>query len=225
MPHVRKDLNIVGADLWYLVGLITSDGNMSKDGRHINITSKDYAFLDDFRNAYGLTNKIGTKNKGKINQAYQIQLANIDFYNFLLSIGLSPNKSLVQKDLFVPECYFGDFLRGLIDGDGSIRNWLHPENLREQWTLRISSGSRDFLKWLKDKIEKIFRVKGRIHQENKKGTSFRLKYGKLAAMIILEKSYCKDVFSLNRKAELADKCINSYKGWERSKTVLVDKDN
>ena len=31
--------------LWYLVGLITADGFLSKDGRHIDITAKDYKFL------------------------------------------------------------------------------------------------------------------------------------------------------------------------------------
>ena len=109
MPHRRKDLNIVGADLWYLVGLITSDGNLSKDARHINIASKDYTFLNAFRNAYGLTNRIGVKNKGKINQAYQIQFSNVNFYNFLLAIGLCPNKSLIQKELPVPKNNFCDF--------------------------------------------------------------------------------------------------------------------
>ena len=27
-------------DLWYLVGLVATDGSLSLDGRHINITSK-----------------------------------------------------------------------------------------------------------------------------------------------------------------------------------------
>ena len=220
MPHKRKELNIAGSGLWYLVGLITSDGCLSKDGRHVNITSKNYKFLEGLKNVIGLINKIGIKNKNRINQAYQIQFANIGFYNFLLSVGLAPNKSLILKSVKVPKEYFVDFLRGLIDGDGSIQHWLHPTNFREQWTLRVASGSKGFLEWLKCEIEEIFEVKGEIYQENLKGTNFRLKYGKLAARIILKRCYYENVFSLQRKAELAHKCINSYKGWGKSKTVL-----
>lgn len=225
MPRKRKKLNIFGTKLWHLVGLITSDGNLSEDGRHINITSKDYAFLCDFRNVYRLANKIGVKNKNKVNQAYHICFSNVGFYSFLLSIGLSPNKSLSQKELFVPKDYFHDFLRGLVDGDGSIQRWLHKSNRGEQWTLRVASGSEAFLEWLKDEIEKIFKVRGKIYQENKRATSFRLKYGKLAAKTILKNCYYKGAFGLARKTELAQKCVESYKGWERSKAVFIGDNN
>lgn len=67
MPQRRKDLKIQGPNLWYLVGLITSDGCLSKDGRHIDITSKDYKFLSKIKDFLGLTIKIGTKNKYRIN--------------------------------------------------------------------------------------------------------------------------------------------------------------
>ena len=61
MPHKRKDLNIIGANLWYLVGLITSDGCLSSDGRHIDITAKEYEFLEKIKQATGISNKIGIK--------------------------------------------------------------------------------------------------------------------------------------------------------------------
>ncbi|MDP2929903.1 MAG: LAGLIDADG family homing endonuclease [Candidatus Omnitrophota bacterium] len=86
MPHKRKDLNIVGSKLWYLVGLITTDGCLSSDGRHINITSKDEAYLVKLKNELGLDNKIGVKNKDRPNKAYQIEFANRNLYDFLLSI-------------------------------------------------------------------------------------------------------------------------------------------
>jgi hypothetical protein len=59
MPRRRKDLNIKGTNLWYLVGLITSDGNLSPDGRHIDITSSDYDFLLEIKKRIGIENKKG----------------------------------------------------------------------------------------------------------------------------------------------------------------------
>lgn len=221
MPFKRKKLDIQGTNLWYLVGLITSDGSLSKDGRHIDITSKDYEFLRDIRYVTGIKSKIGIKFGSKKNQkAFRIQIGNKNFYNFLLSIGLMPNKSLILKNLAIPDEFFKDFLRGLIDGDGGILRWIHPKNFREQWVLRITSGSKKFLEWLSEKIENTFKAKGRIYQKNEEGTQFEIKFGKVAARKILKICYYENCFSLERKKRLAQECINSYEGWKRSKTIF-----
>ncbi len=223
MPRKRKNLKIKGSNLWYLVGLITSDGCLSPDGRHIDITSKDYEFLKELNNSLGLTNKIGTKNKGKVNEAHYLQFSHRNLYEFLLSVGLTPKKSLIQDKIDAPAELFCDFLRGLIDGDGSIRSWTHPSNKREQWSLRIYSPSLSFMEWLQKSIEQIFEVRGRIHRDERKKPRvdlFVLKYGKIAAKIILNRCYYKGALGLDRKAELAKECSLSYIGWRQSKTIL-----
>jgi len=223
MPQKRKDLNITGAHLWYLVGLITSDGCLSSDGRHIDITSKDYGFLRKLNNSLSLVNKIGIKNKGKNNQCYCIQFSNRNFYEFLLSIGLTPQKSLTQGKVEVPEEFFPDFLRGLVDGDGSIRHWIHPSNRKEQWSLRVYSPSSLFLEWLQKRIEQILRARGRIHRDIKKKPRvdmFVLKYGKVAGRTIFSKCYYDNALSLDRKMKLAEECCAADVGWKNSKTVL-----
>ena len=77
MANKRNFLTIRDSHLWYLVGLITADGSLSCDGRHIDITSKDYNFLSNLKNMTGLKNKITIKNKHRINEAYRIQFSNI----------------------------------------------------------------------------------------------------------------------------------------------------
>ena len=221
MPHKRKDLNISGSNLWYLIGLITSDGCLSKDGRHINITSKEREYLLSIKNRYNLINKVGKKLNSVGDEAYQIQLANISFYEFLLSIGLTPHKSLSLKSLKIEENYFHDFLRGLIDGDGCIRRWFHPTNGNQQWSLRIYSGSKEFLIWIAETIEKLYKTKGKLHSEKKQSNIHILKYGKMAAREILKQCYYEGAFALERKAKLARSCVNSYRGWNKSKTVFA----
>lgn len=218
MPHKRKELKIKGPNLWYLMGLITSDGNLSSDGRHIDITAKDCDFLTALKMRLGLTNRVGVKNKGGTKQAYHIQFANRSFYDFLLSIGLMQNKSRVLGALKIPNQYFVDFLRGVIDGDGSMRMWTHPSNKKEQWSLRIYSGSGKFVEWLDGMIVSLIRVQGKIYKHGE--TVWVLKYGKMAAREIVRKCYYKDCFGLTRKIELAKKCDSSYIGWKQSKTVL-----
>ncbi len=221
MPQKRKELNISGPNLWYLVGLITSDGCLSKDGRHIDITASDYSYLSQLKEKIGLLNRITNKYGHKKAVSHRIQFANRQFYDFLISIGLMPRKSLVLKSLIIKESYFHDFLRGLIDGDGSIRRWFHPTNYNQQWSLRIYSGSKEFLEWLKDTVEKLYHAKGRLHQEKKHPTKNTLKYGKMAARELLKICYYNGAFALGRKAQLARSCVNSYRGWSKSKTIFV----
>lgn len=224
MPHKRKDLNLSGANLWYLVGLIVTDGSLSIDGRHINITAKDSKFLHSVKNAIGITNRIGVKNKAAINESHQLEFSNKNLYEFLLSIGLTPRKSLDQNEVLVDDDYFHDFLRGVIDGDGSIRSWAHSSNKCEQWSLRIYSGSVRFLEWLQKEIEQFLRVKGRMHRYKKEwplSDLYVLKYGKLAAQTILSKCYYQNALSLDRKDKLAAACCHSSTGWNKSKTVLA----
>src|SRR3989344_2477009 len=136
------DLSLVKPkDLWYVVGLIATDGNLSKDGRHISIVSKDNIFLRKVRKALLLKNKIGFKANGiHPEKIYSVlQIGDKKFFNFLLSIGLIPKKSLILDKLSVPKNYFTDFLRGVIDGDGTIVSWVHKSNGNKQWSVRIYS--------------------------------------------------------------------------------------
>ena len=201
-----------------MVGLITSDGNLSKDGRHIDITAKDCEFLRSVRAGVRIKNKIGIKNKGTDKQAYRFQISNKNFYDFLLSLGLTPHKSLTLDRLAVPDTYFVDFLRGLIDGDGCIRKWIHPSNNGEQWSIRIYSGSPKFVRWLKNIIEFLLKIRGKLYKQSK--SQWILKYGKMAAMEIAKKCYYKSCLSMERKRNLARECLGSYRGWDKSKTVL-----
>lgn len=82
-------MKIWGPDVAYIVGLITTNGSLSIDGRHINLTSKDLEQLETFAKILGLKNKIGKKKssynpKGKY---FQIQFGNVVLYRFLLRIG------------------------------------------------------------------------------------------------------------------------------------------
>lgn len=204
-------------DLWYLVGLLTSDGCLSGDGRHVILTAKDEMFLEKVRLRLRISNPVTMTRGGVGSLCHRLQIGGVDFYRFLRSIGLTPRKSLTLGSLRVPRIYFLDFLRGIIDGDGSIRSWIHPTNGGSQWSLRIYSGSVNFLLWLKDEIDLILSSRGKIHRNNK--TEHVLKYGKMAAQDILKRCYYDGCLGLDRKENLASQCVGSVRGWGRSKTV------
>ncbi len=130
---------------WYLVGLVATDGCLGRDGRHVNITSADKRYLTQIRDRLQLSCVVSSKLGGGGNRAYQLQIGSKDLYGQLTDIGLTPRKSLTIGPLKVPDRHFADFVRGVIDGDGNIRRWIHPTNGREQWTARIYGCSKPFL--------------------------------------------------------------------------------
>ena len=92
------------SNLAYAVGLVTSDGCLSKDGRHIDFTSKDLEQIQNFKSILKIDNKIGLKYRGPDRNRYypRIQFGDVRFYKFLLSIGLSPRKSKTIEKVRIP---------------------------------------------------------------------------------------------------------------------------
>ncbi len=207
------DLSLVKPkDLWYTVGLIATDGNLSIDGRHINITSKDKGHLEGLKKKLFLKLKLTRKarSKEKVKKYFVLQIGDVKLYKFLLSIGLRQKKSLTLGKIEVPPEYFKDFLRGVIDGDGSISTWIHKSNSNVQWSSRVVSASKKFIYWLKRETERTFNIKGRLHSAVKIGFPnpiYILKFGKFATKNLLVECYYEGCFALKRKSLLAQKCL------------------
>ena len=61
------------SELAYAVGLITTDGNLSKDGRHISVVSKDVDLLETLRDCLSLENSITPHEGGWGQGAHRLQ--------------------------------------------------------------------------------------------------------------------------------------------------------
>ena len=204
MKRLSKVSTAWSPALAYAVGLITSDGNLSKDGRHMNLTSKDEVMIITFKKCLGLQNKIGkkTRSKSRDKKYFQIQFGDKNFYEFLLSIGLMPAKSKVLGPLSIPKKYFADFLRGCIDGDGNIDIQTHPESSHPQLRIRLFSASLRFLEWTQQEIEKCVAVGGGWIESYP--SIHRLSYGKNDSIKLFEFIYYSGAeWYLERKWNLA----------------------
>ncbi len=105
MLRKKKVSCIWSAHLAYVVGVFASDGNLSPDGRHLNVTSKDKEMTETIRDLLVLDNKIGRKARGgeKEKKYPVLQFGDVNFYEFLLSIGLTPAKSKTLDNVVIPE--------------------------------------------------------------------------------------------------------------------------
>lgn len=137
-------------ELAYVIGLIATDGNLSPDGRHIAFVSGEMEMIRLFRKYINTKAKIGRKSSGFSDKKYfVVQVGDKNFYTFLVGIGLTANKSKTIGELKIPKDFFYDFLRGCIDGDGSIGGFKHPESRLIQYKIRLVSASKKFLEWIR----------------------------------------------------------------------------
>lgn len=178
------------ANLAYAIGLLTSDGCLSIDGRHITLTSKDIEQIENFKLILKLKNKIGFKYRGEDHSKvyYNLQFGSVKFYQFLVSIGLTPHKSKTIGAIEVPDKYFRDFLRGSFDGDGySISYWS------KQWPnsfvlyTGFTSASKQHLVWMKDKILNLFGISGYIGSGGK--GAYLLRFAKKSSLSLVSQIY------------------------------------
>ena len=196
----------------YAIGLLTTDGSLSKDGRHIEFTSKDLQLVKTFKRCMNLTDiKIGTKTSGFTDKRYsRIQFSNVRLYRKLLKIGLSPNKSKTLSGVSTPNKYFFDFLRGCFDGDGTIYSFWDPRWASSfMFYIAFSSGSLNHIKWLQKRTKSLCGINGSIYTDNKKDFSI-LKYAKRESYILFGKMfYSKNMPFLKRKYEKAKKIFRT----------------
>jgi len=191
---VRNNLNLEWRpELAYAIGLLTTDGSLSNDGRHINLTSKDIDQIKTFARIFSLENKIGIKYSSykKEKTYFQIQFGNMNLYEFLLSIGLTPNKTKTIEKVLVPSKYFRDFLRGHLDGDGSTYSYWDPRwrSSFMLYTVFISASEKHLI-WIRDEIKRKFKVEGRLRYSGK--STYQLRFAKKHSIVIYSNIYYKD---------------------------------
>lgn len=198
------------ANFAYAIGLLASDGSLSKDGRHISFTSKDDQQIKNFMNCLDLKVKIGKKVSGYKNKSQaNVQFGDVLFFQFLMEIGLMPAKSKIMGEIKIPKKYFFDFLRGSFDGDGSFHSYYDPrwKSSFMFYTIFVSA-SKKHIDWLRREIFARLKISGHI-SHGKTAKVYQLKYAKADSFQILKNMYySRDVVCLNRKRIKVEKALS-----------------
>ncbi|MDP6756508.1 MAG: hypothetical protein QGG82_02440 [Patescibacteria group bacterium] len=209
MKPLKKVSTKWSPELAYAIGLIASDGSLSKDGRHIAFVSKDKDQIIAFKKCLNLKTKTAAridKDTGET-MCFQTQFGDIHFYNWLLSIGLTPNKSKTINTLNIPDKYLRDFLRGDFDGDGyfySFKDKRWPNSY--MFYTNFISASMPHIKWLRERINKKWHISGHIVNIKR---AWILRFAKKESRILIPKMYYSaGLPSLKRKKVKIEKCID-----------------
>jgi hypothetical protein len=201
------------ANLAWAIGLIATDGNLSGDGRHLSLVSKDRELLETFRACLQLGVAITLHLSGHGRSGLRLQWGDRRFYDWLAGVGLTPAKSLTLGPLTIPDECFVDFFRGCIDGDGSIVTYVDyyntfkkPEYVYRRLYVSIVSASFKFVDWLRATVRRLIGLAGELTVRKSPGRNdiWRLRYAKAESLVLLRwMYYSPDVPCLRRKRTTA----------------------
>jgi hypothetical protein len=114
-------------DMAYVLGYWFADGNMyfqsGAGGYFVSIGSKDVTHLQNVREVIGA----GTLTRITDSDVFKLVICRKEMYDDLLRLGGTERKSLTLTWPDVPDEFLADFIRGYIDGDGSL-TWHRPGN-------------------------------------------------------------------------------------------------
>jgi Winged helix-turn-helix DNA-binding len=208
-----RDPLVWTADLAYAVGLIATDGNLSKKPGRVAIMSNDIDLLDLVRRRLKLDADIRPHQGGYGTRCYHLAWSDRRFYDWLANIGLTPAKSLTLGPLAIPDDCFADFFRGCIDGDGSIVTYIDryntvksPSYVYTRLYVSIVSASLRFIEWLRASVQRLANAAGHVDVRRSGGRHdvWRLRYAKGESLALLRWIYyAHDVMCLVRKRQIA----------------------
>lgn len=216
MKPKQKVKIVSSAKFWYAIGLIVTDGSLSKDRRHVSFTSKDIELVDHFQKGLGVNGHVGKKARGgevKIKKYFVVEFSDVVFYRFLLEIGLTPAKTKTMGTIAVPDEYFFDFLRGHLDGDGSFYSYFDPRwKSSYMFYLSFISASSEHIMWLRGRIQEKIGIRGHV-SKSKNSCVYQLRYAKKETLtLVAQLYYNQSVLCLSRKRVKIEKAIKLSAG-------------
>lgn len=184
----------------YWLGLILADGSINLKYNHFELTLKDKEHIELFKKCIKSEHDINIKNING-NLYYRISFHDKQIINDLLSWGILPNKSNIDFNLpEIPDMFFNDFLRGIIDGDG-MYYVTYSGILRFHIHISVGFSCPTYAKELCDKIKTFYNVNVKCYKER---TCYNITLFKKDSIKIIKQLYYTDCICLERKYK---KCI------------------
>ncbi|GEM_PF-6855244 len=189
--------NLSNAFEAYLFGIIVTDGHVADRTISLMVSSVDKKWMSELAKILNI--KLKTDNRG---YPY-LNLNSVDIVKTIKKLGVNTQKTRFPHKITIPKAW-RDFMRGLIDGDGSIY-------LRNKKTITVCFGNTN--KYLVDFVCKKMRkygtkcnvllVNSQKHQKKAKRPYvlpfYSVSCGGSSATKFLREIYYKNCFAIDRK--------------------------
>lgn len=185
----------------YWLGVMYSDGYIAKaqytNKFGISVVKKDIEWLEKFKIFLKYNGQIGCYKVGESgykpgSEYVRLLIGNNKIVEDLEKFGVVEHKSKIIKDLpRIP--FMDDFIRGYIDGDGSLRT---------KFPHFAISGTKEFL----EAIAKYFDIKYSLYQDK---SIYSLQYNLKESEYLEKRLYSNATTYLQRKYDIAKRSFNS----------------
>jgi hypothetical protein len=185
-------------EMAYIVGLTATDGCLFTGRRKINFKSEDRQLVETYLSVLGRTNRVKQAKTNAGGIVFFTEFHDSRLYEWFRSVGLTPRKSLTLGGIDVPDAYLMPLARGLMDGDGSLENFVHrptrrryPDYRYERIWVSFRSASKTHIEWLRTRLRVITHGDGYLYVAKREGRHdfYTLRYGKACSIELLKRFY------------------------------------
>jgi len=208
---VNEDyFTVWNSDMAYILGFIFADGNIAwdleKSYRALTITAaeKDKAHLEKMRVILESTKPLLHSNSTNSNR---LIVNSVKMCKDLMSLGVIPRKSLIKEFPIIPKEYTSHFIRGYVDGNGTVR--YNDRKISPYFEISICSGSNKFLEELSKVVELNLGIKCNV--KNVRNNVYLLRYTCSKGMQFAKWIYNNQNLCLSRKYKNYEKALNVKK--------------
>jgi len=192
------------SNMAYLLGFISTDGCIIEgtyegysDSLKFGVRRSDVDILEkikrEFRSAHAIS---------EVGNAVHLAIASQKMVNDLKALGILYRKSLREEVLNVPQKYIQDFLRGIVDGDGSI------SISKEGYPNLSICGGKKIISFIRVYFLSKFNIFSKISRRKKsKNYLFYIAYRSNSAKTLIDYLYTNANLYLERKFKLAKQCL------------------
>lgn len=204
------------SNMAYILGFILADGCIIKgtypgysDSLKFGVQIGDKDILEKIKKELKALHKISL-----VNNAAHFCISSQKLVNDLKRLSINYRKSLKEQITEVPATYVKDFIRGIIDGDGSI------SIDKKRYPNLSLCGGEGTVTYVRNHLYKHLRVYSKVSKRASSsiGDLYSIGYRCSPVLHILHYLYYNSELYLNRKYDLALKCL-TLKIKERNKRI------
>jgi hypothetical protein len=216
-----KHINLKIPEHSYFFGFVQADGSLTASSRNrgklqIELAKVDLHLLRSFKKLFStvyssINRRIRDTNFKNYHESYTLAIFNIRFRNELHKLGIPYGKK--SEIIPPPKSDFceRDYIRGLIDGDGSVGLAKSKGNIP---FLSLVVASEELKEYIVNVIESITGEKKKINR-NRRDDVYNIMLNREKAQQFIEYLYYPDCLSLERKFKKAKTALK----WRRPKDL------
>ena len=176
-PNLQEDYfeEINTNEKAYFLGILITDGNVFIKNKtykvSITLQEQDKYLIEEFCKEIKLNKKVTSDCRG----CYSVQVCSKKMCEDLRKYHISPNKTFTIKLPQIDDKYMSHFLRGCVDGDGSVGFYERKNRCSHKKIIRLCSASKTFLEEVKNYLSQKLGIGGFIREE-KKDKLFQIYY-------------------------------------------------